>query len=102
MTFDRLLGKNGHPGRNLAIDRNVCDSYLLNRRDQSPGLARVAIEKSLSLEGIEVLHDRGLTGESKMLLDFAGARRDPFLSLLALDEAEDFLLSAGEHDIILV
>ncbi len=62
----------------------------------------MAIEKSFSLQRVEVLHDRGLAGESKMLLDFARARRDPFLALLGLDETEDVLLPLREHGISLI
>ena len=59
------------------------------------------VEKSFPLERVEVLHDRSLTGETEMRLDFPRARRDPFFPLLGLDELQDVSLPIGEHEIML-
>jgi hypothetical protein len=56
---------------------------------------RVPIEKSFALECGQVLHDRSLTGEAEMLLNFPRARRDTFFALLVLDKIENASLPIG-------
>src|SRR6266403_701194 len=95
MSFNRLLCQCCHSGRNLAVNRNVSDSDLLYRRDERSRLTCVSIKNPFSLQHAEVLHDRGLTGEAEMILDFSGARGDSFFPLLTLNEIEDLLLPLG-------
>jgi hypothetical protein len=71
----------------------------LHGRDQRARFAGVALEKSFPLQGGEVLHHRSLTGETKMALNFARARREPFFALLALNEIENALLSVRQHEL---
>jgi len=95
MSFNRLLGQCCHSGRNLAVNRNVSDSDFLYRRNERARLTCMSIKKAFSLQHAEVLHDRGLTGEAEMILDFPGARGDSFFPLLALNEIEDLPLPLG-------
>ena len=95
MAFDFLLGHSRHAGRNLAVNWHVVDPLLLQRRDQRARFAGVALEKSFFFERGYVLHHRRLTRETKMALDFAGARRQSLVTLFALDEIENTLLSRG-------
>jgi hypothetical protein len=57
----------------------------------------VPVQKTLPLEGAEVLHHGCLAGVSEMMLDFARAGSDAFFALLRLDELQNALLSVGEH-----
>src|SRR2546421_12058774 len=99
VAFDFLLSHSGHAGRNLAVNRHVVDALLLHRRDQGARFAGVTLEKSFFLERGDVLHHRRLAGETKMTLDFAGARSESFVTLFALDEIENALLSRGQHEL---
>ena len=56
MALDGLFRERGHACRDLAVDRHVGDPDFLDRGDQRPGLAGVPIEKTLSLQGRDVLH----------------------------------------------
>jgi hypothetical protein len=76
------------------------DSHFLHRSDQRARFAGVTLQKSFSLERDEVLHHRSLTGETEMVLDFARARRESFLTLLTLDEIEHAFLPRSQHAFI--
>ena len=54
-------------------------------------------EKAFALKCGNVLHYRCLTGEPKMFLNLACARRDSFFPLLALDEIENVFLTMRQH-----
>ena len=54
-------------------------------------------EQTLPLERSDVLHDGCLAGKTEMLLDFAGARRQTFVPLFALNEIQNIFLSGCEH-----
>src|SRR5204862_5425588 len=95
MSFNHLLGQCCHSGRNLAVNRNVSDSDFLYRRNEGSRLARVSIKNPFALQQPEVLHDRRLTGEAEMMLDFPRAAGDSFFPLLTLNEIEDLLLPLG-------
>ena len=95
MSFDVLFGQRGHAGWDLSVNRHVVDPLLLHRRDQRARFAGVTLEKSFFLEGGDVLHRRRLTSETKMTLNFARARRQPAVTLLALNEIENFFLAFG-------
>src|SRR5579884_494106 len=97
MALDALLGQSGHARRDLAVNGNISDSDFHCRRNQGPGLAGMPAQKTFALQRSEVLHHRGLAGEPEMALDFTSARRNAFLSLLALDEIENSPLPLGEH-----
>ena len=101
MTFHALFGHAGHAGGNLSVNGDVGDAHSLQGSDEGARFAGVPLEKSFALESVDVLHDRGLTGEAEVALDLASARRHAFLALLALDEIENALLPRGQHaDII--
>ena len=53
--------------------------------------------KAFALQDSEVLHDRGLTRQAEMALDFTRAWRDPFFALFALNEFEDVALPLSQH-----
>ena len=55
------------------------------------------LEKTFPLQSSDVLHHRGLAGETQMLLNLARARRDSLPSLLGLNELENVLLPDSEH-----
>ena len=93
MAFDVFFGDGGHAGGNLSVNRNVVNALFLQRRDQRARFAGVTLEKSFFLERGDVLHHRRLTGESKMTLDFARARSESFVALLALNEIQNASLS---------
>ena len=97
MALDILFGERGHAGGNFAIDRDVDHPALRRGRDQGPRFARVALEKAFPLEHSQVLHDRGLTRETEVLLNLARARRQPFGALFRLDELQDIFLPGSEH-----
>ena len=97
MAFDGLFRERGHARGDLSVDRDIRDTDFLHRRDKRARFPGVAIEKAFPLEGAEVLHDRGLAGEAKMMLDLARARRDSFFPLLGLDEFQNASLPLGEH-----
>ena len=97
MAFNRLLGQRGHTRWNLSINRNVGDANFLHRRNQGARLARMPIEKTFALERGNVLHDRGLAGETKMALDFARAWGNPFLALFVLNKIENVFLTVRQH-----
>src|ERR1043166_8314256 len=97
MSFDRLLGQRGHACGNVSINRNVGNAYFLHRRNLRARLASMPIEETFALEGGDVLHNRGLTGEAEMTLDLARARRDSLFPLLALDKIENVFLTIGQH-----
>jgi hypothetical protein len=97
MAFDGLFRERGHAGGDLSVDRNIGDAHFLHRSDERSRFARMTIQKTFPLEGAEVLHDRGLAGEAKMMLDLARARRDSFFPLLGLDEFQNAPLALGEH-----
>src|ERR1041385_3366478 len=101
MSFDRLLGQRGHACGNVSINRNVGNAYFLHRRNQRARLASMPIEETFALEGGDVLHNRGLTGEAEMTLDLARARRDSLFPLLALDKIENAFLTIGQHPTII-
>src|ERR1051325_7512134 len=93
VTFDVLLGQRRHARGDLSVNRYVVDSLFLHRRDQRARFAGVPLEKSFLLERRDVLHRRSLTGEPKMTLDFACARGESAVALLALDEIQNFFLT---------
>src|SRR6266852_8213639 len=97
MSFDRLVGQRGHASGNLSINRDVGNADFLNWCNQSARLACMSIKKTFTFERGDVLHDRCLTGEAEMTLNFAGARRDPFFPLLVLDKIENVFLTIGQH-----
>ena len=99
VSFDVLLGQCRHAGRNLAVDRHIGDADFLDGRDQRARFAGVTLQKSFSLERGDVLHHRRLTGESKMTLDFARARSESFVALLALDKIENAFLPLRQHEL---
>ena len=92
-----LLGQRCHAGRDLSVNRYIGDLDFLHRGDKSARFAGVTIEKSFACEGRNVLHDRSLAGEAKMILDFARAGGDTFLALFALDKIKHASLSIGQH-----
>jgi hypothetical protein len=55
------------------------------------------LQKPFPLERGDVLHDRGLTREAEMFLNFARARGQPFAALFRLDELQNILLPGSEH-----
>src|ERR1700730_1709394 len=57
----------------------------------------MTVEKTFALENGQVLHNRGLAGEAKVMLDLTGARSKPFLALLRLNEIENVLLPISQH-----
>src|SRR3954470_5782494 len=97
MAIDCLLGERGHSRRDLTVNRYVGYTHLLNRGDESTGLARVAVQKTFPLQRVDVLHDRGLARKTEMMLDLARAGGNPFLALLRLDELQDVSLPLREH-----
>src|SRR5256885_15899178 len=97
MSFDILFRHGGHARRDLAVNRDVMDPHFLNGSNQRARFSGVTLQNPFSFERGDVLHHRRLTGESKMALDLARARRDSFFPLLALDEIEDALLSLSQH-----
>jgi hypothetical protein len=62
----------------------------------------MSTEKTFSLQRGDVLHYRCLAGKPEMILDFACAGCDSFLSLLALDKIENAPLSLGQHPYIII
>jgi len=62
----------------------------------------MSIQETFALERGDVLHHRRLAGESKMTLDFAGARRNSFLPLFALDKIQNISLALSEHVLMIV
>ena len=97
MTKDGLLGQCRHAGRDLPINGDISDPDFLHRRDERARFAGVTIEKSFAFQSCDVLHDRGLAGETEVVLNFARARRDSFLALLGLNEIEHAFLPIGQH-----
>ena len=97
VAFDSLLRQRRHACWNLTVDRNIGNPDLHHRRDQRASLVRMPIEKTFSLQRRDVLHYRGLAGESKVILDFTRAWRDPLLALLALDKIENSPLPLRQH-----
>lgn len=97
MPKHRLLGQRGHTGRDLPVNRDVRDPDLLHWGNERTGFARATIQEAFALEGRDVLHDRRLAGESKMILDFARARGHALLPLFALDKIENASLAIGQH-----
>ena len=97
MTKDSLLGQCRHAGRDLPINGDISDPNFLHRGDERARFAGVTIEKSFAFQGCDVLHDRGLAGETEVVLNFARARRDSFLALLGLNEIEYAFLPIGQH-----
>jgi hypothetical protein len=65
----------------------------LDGRDQRARFAGMTLQKSFPLERGDVLHHRRLTGKSKMALNFARARSESFVALLALNEIQNASLS---------
>ena len=51
--------------------------------------------RTFSFERRDVLHDRCLARETKMILDLSCAWRDPFFALFALNEIKDAFLACG-------
>jgi len=92
-----LLGQCCHAGRDLSVNRYIGDPDFLHRGDKSTRFAGVAIEKSFAREGGNVLHNRSLAGEAKMILDFARAGGDTFFTLLALNKIKHTSLAIGQH-----
>jgi hypothetical protein len=99
MSFDILFRRGGHARRDLAVNRHVMDSHFLNGSNQRARFSGVTLQDSFSFERGDVLHHRRLTGESKVALDLARARRDSFVALLSLDEIEDASLSISQHEL---
>jgi len=97
MAFNRLLSQCRHARRDLTVNWNVRNSDLHGWSNQRPRLARVPIEKPLSLQRSNVLHHRCLAGEPEVILDFARARRDPFLALLTLNKIKNAFLPLRQH-----
>jgi len=93
----RLLGQCCHAGRDLSVNRYIGDLDFLHRGDKSTRFAGVAIQKSFARQGRNVLHDRSLAGEAKMILDFARAGGDAFYALFALDKIKHTSLAIGQH-----
>jgi hypothetical protein len=92
-----LLGQCCHSSRNLSVNRYIRDPDFLHRGDKGTRFAGVTIEKSFAREGGDVLHDRRLAGEAKMILDSARAGGDTLLALLALDKIQHASLPIGQH-----
>ena len=99
VSLDVFFGHGRHAGRDLSVNRHIVDPLFLDRRNQRARFAGVTLEKSFPLERDDVLHYRCLTREPKMTLDFARARGDAFLALLALDKMEDVPLPIGQHEL---
>ena len=95
MAFDCLFGQRRHPCRDLAINRNISNPDFHRRSNQCACLTRVAIQKTFAFERRNVLHHRCLACKTEMTLDFARARGDTFLALLALNEIENVSLALG-------
>ena len=93
VSFDVLLSQRRHAGRNLTVDRHIGDADFLDGRDQRARFAGMTLQKSFPLERGDVLHNRRLTGESKVTLDFARARSESCVALLALNEIQNASLS---------
>ncbi len=100
-TFDCLFGERRHAGWDLSVNRNVGDSHFLHRGDEGAGFPRMPIEKPFALEHREVLHDRGLAGQSEMGLYFARAGSEAFFPLFVLNELKHISLPLGQHAITL-
>ncbi len=97
MPLNRLFRECGHAGWNLAIDRDICDPNFLHGSNKRARFSRMPVEESFSFQRCQVLHYRRLARESEVLLNFARARRDSFLSLLELDKFQNAALSLSEH-----
>src|SRR3954470_20874304 len=97
VSFNVLLVHCGHAGWDLAIDWNIGDSNLLHRRNQRPCFSRLAVDETFSLQHGDVLHNRCLTRETKMILNFASAGCESFFTLFVLDELKNIALPVGEH-----
>src|SRR6266404_1674579 len=97
MTKNGLLSQRRHPGRDLPINGNVSDPNSLDRGDERARFASMTIEKSFAFQSCDVLHDRCLARETEVVLNFARARRDSFLTLLGLNEIEHAFLPIGQH-----
>ena len=55
------------------------------------------IEKPFAFQCGDVLHHRCLTGEPEMILDFARARGDSGVALLALNKIKNASLPLSQH-----
>ena len=55
------------------------------------------IEKPFAFQRGDVLHHRCLTGEPEMILDFARARGDSGVALLALNKVKNASLPLSQH-----